>query len=272
MTKLLPSFQAPLARQLAGALEWWRLAGVDLEFHDEATDWLKAHDEKRAAALNPSGVMGGGPSPEGSSGDSHTEQTQGRAQEQEPPRTFVREQLPGTLKDFQEWWMHAPELGAHTLTPRIPPRGNAQAPLMVIVLDPEPEDRTDLLCGLHGELLGHILKASAIPASQTYFASVVPQHIPVPRIEDIARQGFGDLLAHHIALVAPKRICIFAKHILTLLEHHTAQEARNSIYIDHSGHTTCLFAAEGLEGLRDSATLKAQFWRQWTIWLDETEH
>ena len=41
--------QASLSAQIHAAFEWWADAGVDLDFDDDATDWLVTEEPAKAA-------------------------------------------------------------------------------------------------------------------------------------------------------------------------------------------------------------------------------
>ena len=143
---------------------------------------------------------------------------------------------------------------------------------MVLVLDPEPEDQTELLSGPRGQLLQKILAATGIPDDAVYVASVLPRHTPMADSSDLLAKGYAEVLNLHIKLAAPEHLCVFGTHIPPLLAHgttgETMQTASSLQEINHDGRTTPLFVAESLEGLMGSPPLKARFWRRWVNWTE----
>lgn len=252
-----------LADQFGAAMTWWRGAGVDFDFADDATDWLaeaeaakpdKAKPVKRAAKPEPE--------PE---------------KKPEILRILPQADAPADLDAFHKWWMEDPAIDAIGPRGRIAPHGKAGAELMVLVPDPAADDGAQLLSGTQGQLLQKILKASAIDASEVYFASALPRHTPMADGADLAVKGYAEVLHLHIALARPKRILAFGSHILPLLQHGAAEELQKEAsslqQINHENRTTPLFVAESLGGLMGSPSLKARFWRRWVKirngWFDE---
>ena len=73
---------------------------------------------------------------------------------------------------------------------------------------PEEQDDTALLSGAQGRLVGNIARALGLSAAQTYRATALPAHLPLPDWDGLAAQGLGAVLAHHVALVAPARVLL----------------------------------------------------------------
>ena len=76
-----------------------------------------------------------------------------------PRRDWLGESPPADLAAFQKWWMEAPDLSPSRGFPRVPPRGERGAKLMVLVPQPEAGDSVRLLSGPQGRLLDAILAA-----------------------------------------------------------------------------------------------------------------
>ncbi len=248
-----------LAGDIAGAMAWWKEAGVDCAFADEPLCWIAEPDELAAVPqprLQPA------------------QQTFAPPPSPDVPRIDAdRSAWPGELDAFRAWWMAEPALDGGRVAGRIAPRGNAGADVMVLVEQPEAEDRETLLSGPQGELLGAMLSAMGIAPENAYFASVLTRHTPMPDWPALGAAGIGAVLAHHIHLAAPKRLIAFGGNILPLLGNDPAQSAQSLPQINHEGRTIPvigpLLGAHGLEALlRPSA--KAGFWQRWLDWTGAT--
>jgi len=237
---------------MAAALEWWRDAGVDRDYVDAPVQWLAA-DELAEPALP---VAFGG--------------ALARAEPVAPATTAQRPLIggepagwPADLASFAQWWLAEPSLDGGQVRGRVPPRGAAGAECMVIVAQPAPDDREQLLEGREGAFLSAMLAAMGLPAKSVYLASALPRHTPVPDWSMLAADGLGAVLAHHIALVAPQRLIVFGTGILPLLGHDPAQSAKNSAIFNHGGLNIPLLGALDLGVVADRPARKANFWQRW---------
>jgi DNA polymerase len=240
-----------LESDIAAALGWWREAGVDATFTDEATSWLREPEQEQAPvakASAPAGEPKPAPPPTQIGG---------------PPETW-----PQGLAAFRQWWLAEPSLDEGGLTPRIAPTGGANPELMVLVAMPEEVDRDALLSGPHGRLLGAFLSAAGLAPSQVYKASAIPRHTAVPDWPALAAEGLGKVLAHHVSLVRPKRVLILGHNILPLCGHDPAQGAAPLIFFNHEHGRVPALAAAGLERLLDKPQLRGRLWRRWLDWTD----
>ncbi|WP_324260634.1 hypothetical protein U4960_10750 [Altererythrobacter sp. H2] len=246
--------------EFAAALAWWRSAGVDHDFADDATDWLAEPDQPAAAAT--ASVGGSGPA--------------SAARPPAPPVEIRSAPVlggeqggwPEDLATFHHWWLTEPLLEAGGTGPRIVPRGAQGAALMVIVAHPEEEDREALLSGPQGRLLTGFLRATGIGAEQAYLASVVPRFTAAPDWASLGASGAGRLLAHHIGLVQPDRIVFLGRNILPLLGHDTAQEGKTLRRFNHKGRNFPFVEGQGLARLLRSAAARRDLWQSW---LDGTD-
>lgn len=261
---MMSMLKAPssLANDFAAATDWWRDAGVDLAFADDATDWLaepaliEAQKPKRSAAADT--------------------KKDAISSEQAPPEEIARilpdQGAPTDLETFRQWWLKEPKLDPAGAKNRLAPRGDAKAQLMVLVIDPEPEDHATLLSGPRGQLLAKILSATGIAENTVYFASVLPRHTPMADTSDLLTKGYAEVLNLHIKLAAPTHLCVFGTNIPPLLPHGTPDETHGKAgslqEINHDGRIFPLFVAESLEGLMGSPSLKARFWRRWIKWTE----
>ena len=243
-----------LTQELHGALAWWQLAGVDCDFADDATDWLERGDEIGA-------VSAPKPSPEAA----RTPEPAPTAKEIE--RTdLLGPNPPSDLAAFREFWLTAPGLDSIGPRGRVAPHGPANPDLMVLVIDPEQEDRERLLSGPQGRLLSKIIAAMGLEEGSIYFASALPRHTPMADTPAIAASGLDAVTAHHVDLVAPNRLLAFGANIPPLLGHGLANDISHLREINQTSRSVPLMVSEGLESLMVSPKLKARFWRRWIEW------
>lgn len=244
----MSAHEPSLKVQIAAALDWWREAGVDADFSDDATDWMA---EPEPVAEVKAAPMGAPPSdaPE-------------RPKAQEIP-DLLGGALPSDLAAFREHWMAEPRLALAGNAPRVPPRGEAGAKLMVLVATPEAEDSETLLSGPQGRLLAKILSAMGLADNEAYFASVLPQSLPLADGEELRRAGFGKILSHHVTLVRPERLLVFGSNVLPLVGHDAAQQPEFVQEYAANGIEIPLLVTEGLDALAGMPRLKARFWRRW---------
>lgn len=250
-----------LARQLAAAIDWWRDAGVDLDFTDDATAWM--HGEEAAEASPPETR----PQEKGEEpADPGSHKKVASAAPQSRRFNLLGDSPPKTLEAFRQFWLEAPGLEAIGPRGRVPPRGEAGANLMVLVIDPEQGDTDRLLSGPQGRLLDKMLAAMGIAQDKAYIASALPRHTPMADTAAIAESGMGEVLALHIALARPRRILALGRGILPLIGHDRAQDHTSLREIHHGARTTPLLVAEGLDSMMSMPRLKASFWRRWIEW------
>jgi uracil-DNA glycosylase len=239
---------AALADAMAAAMAWWRDAGVDCDLVDEPQDWL-ATARPRAAAPPP-----------------------GKAKAEVPVVTAIaggRTAWPDTLEAFAQWWMTEPALTAAGAT-RVPPAGPREPDLMVIAAMPEADDGTTLLSGPAGRLLDGFLAAAGLARAEIYCAAALPSRITAPDWAALAEQGLGDLLAHHVALVRPRRAILFGQSgISTLLRHDSPNNSPNLHSFNHTDDTVPILYALDLEAIVARPALKAGLWNRWLDWKKE---
>jgi DNA polymerase len=259
-----------LAREFASALAWWQMAGVDLDFADDATAWLSDQPPgtpPAAAARDAASRPASGPPAQGTTGTAA-----GPAAAVSPPlaavpptlrRNLLGDSPPGDLAAFRQWWMTAPGLDFARSFPRVAPRGEAGAALMVLVPQPEADDRDRLLSGPQGRLLASILAAMGITESAVYIAAALPSHTPMADLPALAAEGMDAVTLHHIALARPARMIAFGTGLAPMLGDRSAQPLRE---INHAGGKVPVLSSEALDALMDMPRLKARFWRRWMEW------
>jgi DNA polymerase len=178
----------------------------------------------------------------------------------------VAAQIPGDLAGFVQWWMTEPALDNGRTADRVPPRGPVGAATMILVPEPEREDGEHLLSGPQGRLLKAMLAAIGIDPEQTYFASILPRHMPHADWLALHAAGFSQVLARHISLAAPQRLISFTGNILPLLGHDPANNPAFSREFHHEGNSVPMFAARELAALIERPRWKAGFWKDWLDW------
>lgn len=243
-----------IAAQIAGALEWWRDAGVDSDFAKDPRNWLA-----KEAAPEPEGLAAL-PVPVAAS--------------VEAPRSLIGgppEAWPGDLATFQAWWLTDPSLDHGDVSRRVAPRGGQGAELMILVADPEEGDVETLLSGVHGKLLAAITAALDLGQDQVYLASALPRRTPMPDWNQLAAEGLAAVVRHHIALARPKRLLTFGSGISSLLDHDPANNPAFLPAINHEGRSLPLLAAMDLAALLARPRAKAGLWQRLLDWTGTTE-
>ena len=241
-----------LHAQIVAAFDWWRDAGVDCDFDDEPADWLARAatpaDEERPEPA-PAFARVAAPSVEVRTGIDAT-------------------QLPTDLAGLQAWWMAEPSLDDGRATGRVAPRGPAGARVMVLVPQPEREDREHLLSGPQGKLLDAMLAAMGIAPDAAYVASALPRHTPLADWSAVAANGMGKVIAHHVSLVRPERLIVFGSNILPLLGNDPPKSSHPTGQFDGEGAIVPLLAEPELAALIERPRWKARFWRHWLDWAE----
>ena len=238
-----------LAGHYAAAIDWWREAGVDQQFHDDPACWLA---EPQAEAPQPA---------------------QAAPQKRQPPPSAPaapriggdRTGWPATLAEFGGWWLAEPSLAP--AGPRVPPRGAAGAELLVLVPMPEADDTDTLLSGTQGTLVANMLRAMGIAPAAAYIASALPRHMPLADWSGLQADGLGDVLSHHIGLVGPRRLLVLGNDILPLLGLEKRQGVRD---LPLNGTAIQLLASYAPANLLDNAKARAALWRRWLEWTQDT--
>ncbi|MEM6826749.1 MAG: hypothetical protein AAF553_02280 [Pseudomonadota bacterium] len=250
-----------LRDELSSALDWWREAGVDTVFTDDATVWLREPGEEEAAvevdppAESPSLLT-----------REPAKASEVAANAAAAPIDFFAQGKPETLEEFREFWLTAPDLDPIGLTGRVPPRGAQSADLMVLVVDPEQRDTDALLSGPQGRLLKSILDATGVSTDRAYVASALPRHTPMADSAALAGRGLGAVLHHHISLVAPKQLIAFGSGLAPFFDAYLNQTTTDSRQVQGLAPLPAPFMCEGLDGLISMPSLKARFWRRWMEW------
>lgn len=251
-----PPAAPTLAEELAAAIGWWREAGVDRAFRDDAEGWLAPP-----------------PEPERPNKPARAEARPAQPRREVPTAPRIGGDpagWPQALSEVAEWWLTEPTLDEGGIAPRVPPRGPAGAELMVVVPMPEPSDAERLLSDAEGKFLSAILQACGLAEEQVYFASALPRHTAVPDAEQLRAGGLGAVLEHHVRLAAPKRVLAFGRLVPPLLGHDMAQASAAIPFFNHEVLRVPVMAAGGLDRLLRSAAARETFWRRWLEWTSGT--
>lgn len=242
----------------AATLEWWRDAGVDYAFTDEPQQWLAepvepempdssgrppaqrrpASPPVQAPVLPPAPRIGGDPA-----------------------------RYPQDLEEFARWWLTEASLDPAPPTRRVPPLGRRDAELMVLVPMPEEGDEAALLAGRAGKLLDAMLAAMNLSRDHIYLATVLPSRDPAPDWDHLGDSGMREVLRHHIALAAPRRLLILGSSVVsTLLGNDPANNAQTLRSFNHEGESMSARAGRDLEAMLLRPGLKAGVWKTWLEW------
>ncbi len=242
---------------LDSAIDWWREAGVDCDFSDEATDWLAKAEPAEAVTAAPPPIVQppARPSP----------LERALAQGDGVRIGGDRGEWPDSLEKFREWWMTEPSLADGSLDRRLPPRGVAGARLMVLVGQPEGDDDEGLLTGGAGRLLSAMLKAMGVADHEVYLSSTLPAPMALPDWADLSQRGLGDVVRHHLELAAPQRVLAIGRSQLELFG-FSPDQAREPLTLDCGTRRFPLLAAPDFSQLARSAPRRERFWNRWLEW------
>ena len=242
-----------LERQLAATLDWWRLAGVEHAFSDKPKGWLEEQVEEAATSSSPSPAAQ-------------------QAAAELPAIGGPRSNWPHDLAQLRDWWMSEPTLDLGGIGPRVAPRGQAQAELLVLVPMPEEGDGETLLAGREGMLLSNMLAAMSIAPEAAYLAAALPRRMVHPDWSELESAGLGAVLQHHLALAGPKRLMVLGTALLPLIGH---KEIRSPAAISetvvtsaHAKLTLPTIIGYAPDRLLANSRQRALFWRRWLDWTE----
>ena len=179
------------------------MAGVDCDYTDEAQDWL-AEAEDRAAPTVP--------------------KVEAKPERAEPERqpAIAPGAIPQDIEAFRAWWLDAASPLPAGSGPRIAPRGDTGAEIMLVAPMPEAGDTASLLAGPQGIMFANICRALGVNPAAAYIASALPCHMPLPDWDDLRFDGLGAVLARHVELAKPARVILFGGKLPALLGHDPA--------------------------------------------------
>ena len=161
--------------ELAGLLEWWVEAGVDVAVAEEPRNWLN-------------------PAPKPATPDAN-----------------IAEPSHDTLAELQNWLASSVQLPlASASAKRILPHGPENAAVMLLSDAPALEDLASgqPIGGEAWQLAEKMLAAIGIAGDQAYSASLTCFHLPGARMTDEDRTACAELARKHVTLVKPKRLLL----------------------------------------------------------------
>ncbi|MBT8426645.1 MAG: hypothetical protein KJO02_01310 [Erythrobacter sp.] len=243
---------------LEAALDWWREAGVEDDYRDEATSWLAEPEEEQAVASPKPRKLP--EEPKQTPLERAFEGTAETAQIGGAPGAY-----PETLEKFREWWMTERSLSQAGVQNRPPPRGVAGAKLMVIIPEPTDGDTDELLSGAPARFLEAVTGSMGLQQHELYLASALPAPVSLPDWAAIARQGMTEVTRHHITLAAPHRVLVFGRALAPLFD-IPPDMAREPAVVKAGENTLPLMLAPQLAELARSAPRRRNFWNRWLEW------
>ena len=252
-----------LREAFVASLDWWREAGVEEHVADAPGGWLSSSEEEaQPAAAVTEKQAPPAPLPE----PKKAALSRFLAEESEGAHPGDPEQWPAELAPFQQWWLESEMLDPPGAYPRVAPRGAAEAPVMLVIDQPQAGDTEALLGGPGGTLAANMLRAMGFAPDAAYFASVLPRHNLRPEWNAVAKAGYGALLLHHIALASPKAIIACGSRVWSLLAHETAQEPAALTNIAIDSVSVPAFAVPDIATLLRNPAKRAQTWNRWLEW------
>jgi DNA polymerase len=186
-----------------------------------------------------------------------------------PPVGGDRAGWPRDLAAFRDWWLVEPSLDAGGSHPRLAPRAEVGATILMLVPMPEEGDRETLLAGPQGRLLASFALAAGLARGEVAVAAALSRHTALPDWSELATRGHGDVLLHMLGLAAPKRVIVFGRSILPLLGHDPTQAAPLVSELPIQDRAVPLLATYAPERLLENARLRAGLWQRWLEWTDD---
>ena len=245
----------PATHEIAAAMAWWQLAGIDADYADAPRGWLRAGDAAAPdAAPAPASVAPPPPKVAPAAGA--------------PALGGSSAQWPADLAAFRQWWLTEPALDGGRTSGRVASRGGAGAALLVLVPMPEAEDEAagSLLAGPQGRLVAAMARAMGLGEDQLAVAALLVRHTPFADWDALAAAGLGQLARHHIGLHAPARVLALGAGILPLIGHDPAQSPALVPPSGPQGAPLPLLAAPDPEALLARPAARARLWRDWLDW------
>jgi uracil-DNA glycosylase len=273
MTQPIP-FSSPIGAPIAAAFDWWREAGVDLGFTDAPRTWLAPRQDPDAPQQRPATPL-------------PAAFAEAIAAANAPAAQAVVETVaiggdpaafPQDLAAFDAWWLAEPSLDGGHVQGRVSARGPVDAPVMVLLTQPEAGDAAAgrLLSGAWGALLRAMLGAMGVEEEAVRIAAVLPRHMPQPDWAALNAGGLGAVTRHHVALARPARVIAFGGNILPLLGHALPQNPAvlTDVNQKEAGNPgmrppvggPAIMAMPDLGVLLERPRAKAVFWQTWLGW------
>ncbi len=249
-TKPLAAGEVPDKTALLAAFDWWREAGVDCDFAEAPTAWLRAEESEAAVTSPPV------PVPRQPARETALERALGHAgagariggDEADWPRD---------LPAFREWWLHEKSLSDAPAERRQPPVGDSNADLAVLTAFPLAQGEEAFLAA--------ILRATGMQDDGVYRASAVPASLGLPDWVEMAERGLAAVTRHHLGLVKPRRVLVFDRGLAPLFG-IASGEARSPAVLDLAGGRVSVLLVPALADLARTPARRQTFWNHWLEW------
>jgi len=222
------------------------MAGVDLAYDDEPTNWLSPPPAKQ------------------------TQKTVASPQQTEVATPLS---LPNSHDEFLTWLAQSEAApGAQWGQKRISPRGPLKPALMVISAVPEPSDIDSgtLFSGAVGELLEKMMRAVGSAIDHCYLASLSTTRAPTGQIDAASMQHCKEIMLHHIDLVSPKKIILLGDNASqTLLGTNLISSRQSKPFVNHNVSKTEAIATFHPRILLERPQLKREAWKDLQSLLED---
>lgn len=196
---------------LAGLLEWWVEAGVDVAVQERPRDWLRQPAKHS-------------PAPQDS--------------------TNISEPSHETLAELRGWLASSLQLPLASVTAkRILPHGPENAAIMMLSDAPALEDLAvgRPIGGDAWALAVKMLAAIGISPDEAYSASLSCIHAPGARMSEEERAACAEIARKHIALARPKRLLLLGDGPCRALLGETVVAARGRVHKVEGVRTVATF-------------------------------
>ena len=212
-------------------LDWWREAGVDVLVEDDARDWLA-----KVEPLAPAVAM------------------------LEP--AVVADALPATLVEFLAWRIGSAAPEASWRGVSLQASGPHDAELMVLVDCPDRGDTDCLLGGAAGKLFDRMLAAIGLSRDTVHLAAVCARRPAAGRMPRELEAALHRLAAHHVALLAPKRLLLLGDGASKAITGTEVLRARGRLHdVNHGSVETGAVATFHPRLLLERPAQKADAWK-----------
>ena len=239
----------PSRDALAAALDWWRECGVDFDYAETASQWLKAKETDEAVTSAPIAVR------------------------KEPPRKNALERAldaeiatdiggnkaewPQDLPAFQKWWLSEKSLGDTLAENRTAPTGDSAADLAVLTPLPLPD--------IERAFLAAILGAFGWDEARIYRASALPAATGLPDWQELGERGLAAVTHHHMTLAKPRRLLVLDRGLSPLFD-IAPGNARDPATLNLPSGVIPMMLAPALADLARSPERRKNFWTRLLEW------
>lgn len=230
--------------EAASALNWWRDAGVDVLVEDDPRDWT-ARPATTAQPDAPRRPAPAGPEPEAP--------------------------LPATIEAFLDWRYGASAPEAAMGEPIVAAEGDSAAPLMIVTDLPEFEGSAPaLLDGMAGKLFDRILTAIGRSRESIYLVPLCAARPITGQVPRDLEDKLGEILRHHITLVAPGRLLLLGQATSRAVLGSDADKNQEGLTpFNYSGRQSAIVAIRHPRFLLNKPAAKADAWKDLQLLIGE---